>query len=230
MAEMRTFVFAIVFIVIFSTLLISIPADLQGSGGTPSTIVPVNPNVGTDFTASETFQKSDFIDSIYYWYPATLGGYDFECMFVANTFYLAYKAKFFGVWLGAMNSISFKYENGSIADSVSLTDIGNNAVDGVITFSLISIVDGNSAGTFLFYWNTTTYANDPSAAWTGNGLYLLHGVGITANTDIVSLLLSLLFLQLPDCPLLINILLATPLWACIVFLFWFIIKESLPFV
>jgi predicted secreted protein len=231
MAEMKMFVFAVTFIVLFSTLFITIPTDLQGSEVTPNPIIPVNPNVVTDFSDSETFQKSDFIDSTYYWYADALGGYEFECMFITDSFYLAAKSKFFGIWLGAMSTIIFKYENGtSDSGGLSFTEIEDNAVDGVVSFNLVFQDGGTSAGTFLFYWNTTTYGDDPSAAWTGDGLYLLHGVGITTNTDIVSLLLSLLFLQLPDCPILINVLLATPIWASIIFLFWFIIKETLPFV
>jgi hypothetical protein len=61
---------------------------------------------------------------------------------------------------------------------------------------------------------------------------MLHGVGIdaTAAMDIAQLLLGLLFLQLPDVPVLVNVLIAVPIWASVVYLIWFVIKETLPFV
>jgi len=93
------------------------------------------------------------------------------------------------------------------------------------------VTGGTSAGILIVYWNETLYA-DPEDAWTADALNILHGVGIneTARMDIGSLLIGLLLLRLPDCPLLINLLLATPLYAAVVFLIWFVIKESLPFV
>jgi len=38
-----------------------------------------------------------------------------------------------------------------------------------------------------------------------------------------------LFFQLPDVPFLINLLLATPLWACIIYLIWWFIISMIPF-
>ena len=225
--EMGGFVFSIIFIIVFSTLLSSVPVGLQGIGASPDTVIPVNPNLLTDFSDTETFQKSDFVSNIY-WYPAVLGGYWFYCGFVTDSFYVAAKALFWGIWLGALSAVDFKYNDGTTDEGgLSFTDIENNAVDGVLRLSLVFEDGGNTAGSFLFYWNTTTYSN-PSDAWTGNGLYLLHGVGMTANTDIASLLISLLFLQLPDVPVLVNMFLAVPIWACIVFVLWFIVKEMIP--
>lgn len=227
--EMRGFVFSIVFIIVFSTLLATIPTGLQGAGNNnPDPIIPVNPNLLTDFSDSETFKKSDFASGLY-WYPAILGGYYFLCGFVTDSFYVSAKALFFGIWFGALSAVDFIYDNGTTDyGGVSFTDIDNNAVDGVVRFTLVFQADGNPAGGFLFYWNTTTYA-DSETAWNADGLHLLHGVGMTANTDIASLLISLLFLQLPNVPVLVNMFLAVPIWACIVYVLWFIIKEMIPF-
>jgi len=229
-AEMKAFVFAVVFIVVFAGLVSTIPTDFLGAGADPDVpVFPVNPNLLTDFTDSETFQKSDFVANLY-WYPATLGGYEFLCGFLTDSFAVSAKSKFFGIWFGAMSAINWVNENGTeYWGGVSFTDITNDAEDGVVSYTLIFQGDGTFAGNFLFYWNTTAYTG-PSDAWDNNGLYLLHGVGITANTDVVSLLISLLFLQLPDCPFLVNLLLVTPIWASIIYVLWFIIKESLPFV
>ena len=226
--EMRGFVFSLVFIIVFSTLLTSIPIGLQGAGGSPDTVIPVNPNLLSDFSDSETFQKSNFTGGLY-WYPDTLGGYWFYCSFVTDSFYVAAKSLFFGLWFGALSAVDFKYDDGTTDDGgLSFTDIENNAVDGAVRFTLVFEATGNPAGSFLFYWNTTTYS-DPEDAWDNDVLYLLHGVGMTANTDIASLLISLLFLQLPNVPVLVNMFLVVPIWACIVFVLWFIIKSMIPF-
>jgi len=228
-SEQRAFVFAVAFIVIFSGLLSTVPVDLLGSGATPDTpFTPVNPNLLSDFSDSRSFHKTDFVDFTY-WYN-DLGGYDWGCGFIIDSFYVAAKALFFGLWFGAMSAVDFTNDNGTLyyGGGISFTDIANDATDGAVRYTLTFQADGNSAGGFLFYWNTTTYAN-PSDAWDADALYLLHGFGITPNTNVASLLLGLLFLQLPDVPFLVNLLIATPLWASIGYVIWFIIKEMIPF-
>lgn len=226
---MRGFVFALIFIIAFSTIVGAIPVGLQGTGSAVETVIPVNPNLLTDFSASESFQKNDFVSNVY-WYAAPLGGNEFYCGFVIDSFVVGAKSLFYGLWFGALKAVDFKYDNGSTDEGgLSFTDIENNAVDGAVRFTLVFEADGNPAGSFLFYWNTTTYS-DPEAAWNGNGLYLLHGVGMTANTDIASLLISLLFLQLPNVPALVNLFLAVPIWACIIYVLWFIITSMIPFI
>ena len=58
------------------------------------------------------------------------------------------------------------------------------------------------------------------------------GVGVesTASTNALSLHLGLLFFSLPEVPALVNVLLVAPLWSAIIFVIWFVIKESMPFV
>ena len=74
MSEYRGFLFAIIFIIIFAGLLASVPVDLYGQGNNPDIITPIDPALITDFSDTESFQKSNFTDNIY-WYPNILGGY-----------------------------------------------------------------------------------------------------------------------------------------------------------
>jgi len=230
-SEQRSFVFAVTFIVIFATLLSTIPVDLQGQGATADVVTPINPNLLTDFSETEEFDKTDFIGvlSFYYTYELPTGsGVDWECIFSSDYFYVAAHSLFLGFWLGGYSYTEFISDNGTnYGTSVSFTDIDNDADDGTVRYTLQYADSGISAGGFVFYWNTTTYSNS-SDAWDNDELLLLHGVGLTADTNIASLLISLLFLQLPDVPLLINALLATPIWASIVFVLWYIIKEMIP--
>jgi predicted secreted protein len=236
MAEMRGFVFAIIFIVLFSVILSTVPIDLQGAGETPDTVQPINPSLLSDFSSTKTYVKDNFtlVGSLrYYFYD--LGGYSWKITLdpTGSFFDLGAKVLVGGVlWLGQLDSVKFVSSGGNDRGGyLAFTEIDEDATDGQASYDLFSIGGGNSMGGFIVYWNTTTYS-DSSSAWAASKLYLLHGMGISdsATANIGSLLVRLLLLQLPDVPLLLNILLATPVWACILYVLWFIIKEMIPFV
>lgn len=226
-SEQRTFVFAVSFIFIFSALIASIPVDFQGPGATVETVIPINPNLLTGFADSKEFDKTDFAGYPYYEYlltPTT-----FECQHYADYFRVGAHTLFVGLWLGGYSWANFISDNGTNHGwQVSFSDLENDAEEGTVRYTLQYEDTGNSAGGFVFYWNTTTHS-DPSDAWDNNVLYLLHGIGLLANTDIASLLISLLFLQLPEVPTLVNVLIVVPIWASIVFVLWFVVKEMIPF-
>lgn len=231
-SEQRTFVFAVTFIIVFSALIGAIPIDFQGQGRTADTLIPVNPNLLSDFASIKEFDKTDFsgIVSLFFVYelvPTT--GTTFDCTYFDSEFMVGAHALFLGIWLGGISWVNFISNNGTNHGlTVSFSDIENDAENGVVRYTLQYEDTGNSAGGFVFQWNTTTYSN-PSDAWDSDELHLLHGVGLTASTDIASLLLALMFLQLPDVPILVNVLIVTPIWGAIIFVLWFIIKEMIPF-
>ena len=232
MAEMRTFVFAVTFIIIFSAIITTIPIGLQGQGATATEVNTVNPNLLTDFADTKEFDKTDFsayITWVHYVYDLPVGGATYDCSFITDYFGLGVHTLFIGLWLGGIEYINFISENGTnYGTTVSFDDIDNDADDGAVRYSLQYADSGNSAGGFVFYWNTTTYTGS-SDAWDSSELFLLHGVGMTADTNIASLLIQLLFLQLPDMPILINLILIIPIWASIIYLLWFIIISMIPF-
>ena len=229
--EMKGFVFAVTFIVIFATLLSTIPVGFQGQGATGTLVTPVNPSLLSDFSATEDWTKADLNAYGQYIYAA-FGGRDWVFSYYVGTMQLGAKVLIGGIlWLGQLDSCVWTSSNGTDRGSVlSITEIGTDAVDGVAQYTMTSLGSGNSLGGFIVYWNTTTYSN-PSDAWTAEKLYLLHGIGIgaSATSNIGSLIVNLLLLQLPDVPLLVNVLLITPIWACVIFVLWFIIKEMIPF-
>ena len=230
MAEMKTFVIAVTFIIIFSGLVITIPTDFLGSGATPDTpVTPVNPNLLSDFTDDKTYTKPNFTLGIYAY--DDLGDRDWYAgVGLTTEFSLAAKRYFFGLWLGGLSYCRFVSESGiDRGITLSLTEIEDDAEEGACRYNLVFEDNGNDAGGFVVYWNTTTYS-DPSDAWDNNILYFTHGVGFTTDAlNISSLLLNLLFFQLPDVPFLVNLLLATPLWACIIYLVWYFIISMIPF-
>lgn len=228
--EQRGFVFSVTFIVIFGLFLATLPAGLQGPGETPDMVLPINPNMISDFSDSVDYHRSDFTLYRYYY---DLGGRSWMCLTDETAFQVLAKVLVGGVlWLGGFDSTEFATEEGEDrGETLSLTEIDADATDGTVRYSLKYVLNGNSAGGFVVYWNTTTYAT-AVLAWPANGLYLLHGVGIdtSATANIGALLVGLLLLQLPDVPLLVNVLIAVPIWAGVIYILWYVIKEMIPFV
>ena len=229
-SEQRGFVFSLTFIVIFSLLVSTIPIGLKGPGESPSMVIPVNPNLVADFTESAHFVRSDFV---VWQHVYDLGGRTWICYTDDTAFTLAAKVLIGGIiWLGGLDVCKFISPTGEDrGEALSIAEIQADATGGTVRYSLEYSLNGNSAGGFVAYWNTTLHAT-ASAAWTANVLYLLHGVGIgnSATANIGALLISLLTLQLPDVPFLVNVLIAVPIWAGIIYIIWYIIKEMIPFV
>jgi len=234
MGEYRGFIFAIMFIIIFSGLLVSVPVDLLGQGATPDILTPVDPALVAGFEDYESWNMTDLNAYNQYEYYAFNGrDWFFEYYQGTQDIVLGAKIVYAGfLWFGQLDSCEFINSAGiNRGGVVTNEEIDLDADNGAVRYDLRYIVNGADAGSFVIYWNSTLYAA-VGDAYTADKVYFLHGVGFGTNArmDIGSLLIGLLLLQLPDCPILINLLLATPLYACVVFLIWFIIKETLPFV
>lgn len=233
--EMRGFVFSIVFIIVFSTLLTTIPEGLQGVGASPDMVTPIDPSLVTGFSAFENYTTSTFTPYVYPQteiYEYTLGAYDWRCSTDNATYFiLRQKVLIFGfLWLGHTIDGSFVTADGlDRGPQLSYTEITSDADDGGVRYSL-ELTSGDSGGSFVVFWNTTEHST-PFNAWGNDSLYLLHGIGFSssATADIGSLLVSLLFLQIPEVPVLVNMFLVVPIWACIIYVLWFVIKEMIPF-
>lgn len=228
------FVFSISFILIFSALLISTPVDLQGLDETPSELLPVDPSLVSGFSDDISYNGSDFslvVTTEIYDYE--LNSLDWRASYVTTGQYFSIgtKVTWFTLWFGQINYVGFRSDSETDrGTTLTLPEINADSDEGVSRYTGTFQDTGNSAGTFIFYWNSTLHSS-ASNAWGNDSLTIIHGVGINeaAGLDIVSLLLSLLFLQLPDCPLLINIILATPVWACVIYLIWWFIISMIPF-
>lgn len=229
MAEIRSFVFAITFIVVFVTLVATIPTDLLGVGESPEGITPIDPSLLTGFSAFENYTKSAFsLEGTVYLYSYSLNSRAWVASEATGIFTLGAKIYWAGfLWLGGMDMVEF----GERGQQLTLAEIEADADEGTVTYPMLYVTTGTSAGSFVVYWNETLYS-DPEDAWDNDALYMVHGVGVeaTASTNALSLLLQLLFFQLPDVPVLVNTLLVTPVWAAIIYVTWFVIKESMPFV
>lgn len=237
MAEMRGFVFSVMFIILFSAFLTSVPVGLLGTGSTPNALNPIDASLYAGFSSSVSFDPTDFSAgtySDYYEYELGVGVY-----WVCKNYYgadrfvsVGREIRYAGFWFGQEARTDCITKNGTVRDGgVFLSEVLEDSDEGTVQYNLRYSDSGNSAGGLIFYWNVTEYT-DPQDAWDSNELYIMHGQGIneTAGADIASLLLSLLTLQLPNVPVLLGIILASPFYACTIFVVWFIIKETLPFV
>lgn len=220
--------FSVTFIIIFAALLATIPIGLQGLGEEGENINPLDSGILGGFASSETFLRPNFTTGIYEY---DLNSLTWRCSYSGSSFSLGAKQLLFGwFWFGGMDYVEFIDTNGTNRGlTLSMNEIGNNSKEGFASYSIQHPVSGDSAGTFNIHWNDTY--SDPSTAWLADALYLTHGIGFesTAVIDTGLLLVQLLFLQLPDVPLLINLLLVVPIWACVVYLIWYLIKEMIPF-
>lgn len=227
---MRGFVFSLIFIVVFSTLLSSVPAGLQGTGTDPDTVIPVDPSLVTGFSVTNNWTRAQYT-GLFYEY--TLGGRDWISGHDDVEIAIAAKVKVFGfLWLGAIDVCKFISSEGvDRGTGLTFAEIDLDDTDGSHRYDLRYTSSGDSAGKLVIYWNVTAYP-DINNAWTANKLNLLHGMGIddTATANIGALIVGLLLLQLPNVPVLLNVFLAVPIWATIVYVLWFIIKEMIPFI
>ncbi len=233
-SEMRGFVFAVVFIIVFSTLLSSVPAGLRGIGGTPDMVVAVDPAILTGFDEFENWTKSDYTGIVKtYSYSLPSGVRTWSTLWgdLTDDIFSIAALSYWWIILTGTEPCKFMSPNGtSRGTTLSIDEIEGDAEGGTVKYSMLFTTTGKSAGSFVVFWNTTLYA-DPQDAHDNDVLNLLHGVGFSssATTDIGSLLVGLLFLQLPDVPVLVNMFIVVPIWASIIFVLWFVIKEMIPF-
>jgi len=235
LAEMRGFVFAVTFILIFGALIATIPTGLQGQGSNPDNIVPVNPSVLSGWSETETYTRANTSTNIvgrYYDYDFGSRYWRFQYDSSNEDFSLAELI----YWFVFLTGIDFcRFTNANHTDRgqrLTFAEIDLDLDDeGAASYSMLLSDSGNTAGDLIIFYNTTAYANS-SIAWENDELYFLHGVGfsVSATADAGALIIGLLFLQLPDVPFLVGILLAAPVYACIAYVLWFIIKEMIPFV
>jgi hypothetical protein len=177
--------------------------------------VPIDPKLLTGFEETANWTRTDYTGVIpNYQYILPDGGrtWSSDWIDLADDYFTLAALTYWWIILIGVDTCKFITPNGTSRGTT------------------LSIDEIEGAGAFVVFWNTTLYA-DPQDAHDNDVLNLLHGVGFSssATNDIGSLLVGLLFLSLPDVPVLVNVLLATPIWACIIYVLWYVIKEMIPF-
>ena len=227
MAEMRGFVFAIMFLVIYGALLSSMPAGFTDSSFDDPAMENFDPALLGGFGDTETYNQSSFssLGPLLY-YDYSIGGYYFRNGYLAASgFIIGSKVLFFGLWLGELELLSFSFAGADRGTVLNFTDIDQDAINGQVRYNTQPL-----GGGVVFAWDLDEYA-DSETAWDADELQILHGVGANeqAPTNVLGLLLGLLTLSIPDIPLLVQAFIVTPIYASVLYLAWFIIKEVIPF-
>lgn len=228
MAELRGFVFAVMFLLVYSALLSGIPAGFTPTTHEDPALPGLDPTLLTGFSNFESYNRSMFLGGWIYYDYSLDNGY-WRVNHIDDDFWIGQKILIFGLWFGALDYYTFLGPNSeSRGSSLSFTEIDNDAVNGTVRYTGSN--DGG-AGIVILSWNSTLYSGS-SNAWDNDELNILHGIGISSSapTNVLSLLLGLMFLQLPDIPLLIQVMIVSPVYASVIYLAWFIIKEVIPFV
>lgn len=233
-SEQYGFTFSVIFIIIFAAVLGSIPAGLNGEGSTPESVGNISPSLLGDYSDHANWTTSSYVGT-----PIGLHDYDLNSLHwsaihtVTGYFYIGAKDYIGGVlWLGGYWYCDFQSPSGiNRGTALTLANIDADAEDGSVTYTMLYHANGKSAGGFVIAWNTTTYTT-AAFAWGNSSLYFLHGIGFAekATNNIGALVVGLLTLSIPNVPVMIGLLMAVPIWACIFYVLWYIIKEMIPFV
>lgn len=233
---MGAFVFCVTFILLFSVLLSSLPVGLQGTGTEPENIIPVDPSLISGFNEQENYTRTAYSAGVGLWYyEYSIGNKDWWSSYTTATglqFSVAQKWTVIPVVWSYFTFCDFKASDGTNRGIwLTIDEIALDADEGIVRYDLFDSETGESQGAFLIYWNETLYS-DPEDAWDNDVLYLFHGIGFSsyAISDIGSLLVALLFFQLPNTPVLVTYLLGGWLWATIIYLLWFIITKTIPLI
>lgn len=232
-SEQYGFVFSVTFIIIMSAVLLACPTGLSGSGDEPEEIGNISPSLLGDYTNVVNWSKASYSGTPIAYFNYDLNSLHWSAMHTATGyFYVAAKDYIGGIiWLGGYWYCDFQAPDGTNRGSaLTLDEIDADSSEGSVTYTMMYHANGKSAGGFIVGWDSDTYSS-ASDAWDAGEISLLHGVGFaeTATNNIGALIVGLLTFSLPDVPVLLGLLIGTPMWACIFFILWFIIKEMIPF-
>ena len=236
--EYRGFVFSLIFLLVFGALIASMPTAFYGVGEDPEDITGIDPNLVSGFSESTNWTSGDYVEQTplypnYWWYEYELGVNDFVTESYNNvTLRLFAKILWLGTfWFGQYDNCIFSLSGSSRGTDLTFTEVQADHNEGVVSYSTMFETAGVSAGSFIIDWNYTLYPSF-THAWGNDSVRLIHGIGFaeSATADVGALIVGFLFLQVPEIPTLVNIILVTPVWASIIYLLWFIIKEMIPFV
>jgi len=233
---MYGFVFSVVYILLFTGILAAVPVGLQGGGGDIDLPVPIDPVYLTGFEETENYTRTAYTAGVgLYYYSYSMVNKDWQAVYTdiaePNFFHTQKFTVVPIVWVYYVFN-EFHNANGTNrGTSLTIDEIELDAVDGIVRYDMFSSERGDNQGALLFYWNETLYA-DPEDAWDNDVLHQVHGAGFasSATNDVLSLVLSVLLLQLPDVPPLLGLFIAAPTWACIAFVCWYLITALIPFV
>ena len=233
---MKAFTFLITTVLLYGFFLTTMPTAFLGAGTDVDTLEPmtsIDPTLVTGFGDYENWTPAAYTEQGGTAYTYTIDPNDFVSFEGGTALTVTRKVYYFGaIWLGQYDAMVFiAQDGGDRGTSLSFAEIEADDTNGTVRYDLQSYTSGKSYGVFALQWNITAYAT-LGLAWTAQEVDLVHGVGYenTAPANALNLVLGLITFTLPDVPKMIQVILASPIYAPGIYLIWFLIKESMPFV
>ncbi len=222
MAEMKTFAFVVSFLLIYSAFLSTVPPGLLTDTYDDPTLTEIDPQLVVGFGSYVQYDLTNYTAGEFSY---SLGGFEWNVWDLGGVT-LGTKVIIF-IWIDT-NWVEFILESGeSRGVGVFWATVQADADNGTTRYTLVN--NAITSGMVL-YWNPNdyTYCWD---AWGNDSLYIIHGVGASDESpqNALSLVLGMLTFSIPGIPFLLQVLLSSPIYASILYLIWFLIKEVIPF-
>ena len=224
MAEMKTFAFVVSFLLIYSAFLSTVPPGLLTETYENPIIADVNPQLLVGFDESVQYNSTSYTGN-YYGY--SLGGYEWASWESTTSYKMGVKAIVWAIWVStALND--FVNEAGeNRGTELTFVEMQEDSDNGTVRYDAVNRFVSSGV---VFYWNTNDYAT-AALAWDADALQVIHGIGASVESpqNALSLVLGMLTFSIPGIPFLLQVLLSSPIYASILYLVWFFIKEVIPF-
>ena len=224
MAEMKNFAVVVSVLLIYSALLGTMPAGFMTATYETPELADIDPQLIVGFENYVTMNSTNFTaGGVDY----DFGGHGWTAQVINGIFSLFYRTQFL-IFIPVYTGTTLTFESFDRGDFLTWETIYTDSEDGLARYTAKcpQLTSG-----LVFTWNTTDYTY-PWDAWGNGSLIIVHGVGANianAPLDVLSLLLAMLTYSVADIPPLLQVLLNSPIYASVLFLVWFIIKEVIPF-
>lgn len=224
MSEMKTFSFVVSFLLVYTALMGSIPAGLLSTTYDNPVLQNIDPQLIAGFDSFVQYDYSNFSGGSFNY---DLGGYEWHSASDGSNFGMGVIIRFLGIWVDT-DWVDFALDSGqSRGTTLTLQEIQADASNGTVRYSAICFTVTTG---IIFSWNPNdyTYAWE---AWGNDSLYVIHGIGINDNApqNAISLVLGMLTFSIAEIPFLIQILINSPIYAGVLYLIFFFVKEIAPF-
>lgn len=129
----------------------------------------------------------------------------------------------------ADHDMEFLFQGASRGTTLTATELNSDIGNGQATYS---VQCEHVLLRMSFGYNTTTY-DDVTTAWNHHDVYVFVGIDfdqVNTTLNAWSIIGMILFFQMPDVHVAINMVIAIPLWICIAYLAYVLILKAIPFV
>ncbi len=220
MAEMKTFAFAVSFLLIYSAFLSTVPPGLLTDTYENPILSNLDPQLLVGFDSSVQYNSTTYTAN---YYSYELGGYEWATWESVTSYKLGVKAIVFGIWIDTAINWFINSEEEYRGTELTFVIMQEDSTNGTVRYTTSNRFVTSAV---VFYWNTNdyTYAWE---AWGNDSLQVVHGIGASAEApqNALSLVLGMLSFSIPGIPFLLQVLLSSPIYASIMYLIWFLIKE-----